>query len=70
MCCKTLHIEAHIGINLPIQSFTMVEENFENCVCATIHIGINKSILHIQSFTKVEENFENCASETLYIGIN
>ena len=45
----------------------MVEENFENCACETLHIGIN---LPIQSFTMVEENFENCVCETLHIGIN
>ena len=30
--CETLHI----GINLPIHSFTKVEEKFENCVCLTL----------------------------------
>ena len=57
----------HARTSLPIQCFTMVEENFESCVCETLHIGIN---LPIHSFTMVDENFENHACETLHIGIN
>ena len=33
----------------------MVEEIFENCVCETLHIGINSPI---QSFTMVEKFFK------------
>ena len=35
-CACETHL---IRINLPIQSFTLVKENFENCVCETLHIG-------------------------------
>ena len=45
-----------MGINSPTQSFIM-SKKIENCICETLHVGIN---LPIQSFTMVEENFENC----------
>ena len=56
-----------IGTNqLPIQYFTIAEENFENRIFETHHITFNSPI---QSFTLVEFLCENSVCETHYIGI-
>ena len=58
-----------LGINLPIHSFTIVEQKFENYLCITCKT-LRLSSLSICSFTRFEENFKNCVCKTTQIGTN